>query len=104
MSFVLIWSPFVFLFVVRCLLWDKEFSSREKDSEIRELKQKIVNLSGMLKKSEAQKAELIHEVKFVVYFIFLDLQLVEFPCSFVVYFHIPLLVIIFCASKINNFS
>ncbi|KGN60259.1 kinesin-like protein KIN-4C [Cucumis sativus] len=45
----------------RCLLWDKEFSSREKDSEIRELKQKIVNLSGMLKKSEAQKAELIHE-------------------------------------------
>ncbi|XP_022941355.1 kinesin-like protein KIN-4C isoform X1 [Cucurbita moschata] len=45
----------------RCLLWDKEFASREKDSEIRELKQKIVNLSGMLKKSEAQKAELIHQ-------------------------------------------
>ncbi|XP_038896818.1 kinesin-like protein KIN-4C [Benincasa hispida] len=45
----------------RCLLWDKEFASREKDTEIRELKQKIVNLSGMLKKSEAQKAELIHQ-------------------------------------------
>ena len=55
----------------RCLLWDKEFASREKDSEIRELKQKIVNLSGMLKKSEAQKAELIHQVKFIVYFLFL---------------------------------
>lgn len=47
----------------RCSLRDKEVTSREKDSQIRDLKEKIVNLSSLLRKSEMQKAELVHQVK-----------------------------------------
>ncbi|KAI3820239.1 hypothetical protein L1987_07783 [Smallanthus sonchifolius] len=39
----------------RCQLWDKEVDCREKDSEIRSLKEKIVNL---IRQVEMQKAEL----------------------------------------------
>ncbi|KAI7731995.1 hypothetical protein M8C21_030183 [Ambrosia artemisiifolia] len=39
----------------RCQLWDKEVDCREKDSEIRNLKEKIVNL---IRQVEMQKAEL----------------------------------------------
>ncbi|CAN1825909.1 Kinesin-like protein KIN-4C [Linum perenne] len=47
----------------RCMLRDKEVDCREKDSEIRDLKGKIVNLSGFVRHLEKQKAELIHQVK-----------------------------------------
>ncbi|KAK1385034.1 hypothetical protein POM88_022769 [Heracleum sosnowskyi] len=38
----------------RCSLWDKEVSCREKDSEVRDLKEKVVHLVQQL---ELQKAE-----------------------------------------------
>ncbi|KAL8243151.1 hypothetical protein R6Q59_009409 [Mikania micrantha] len=44
----------------RCQLWDKEVDCREKDSEIRSLKEKIVNL---IRQIEMQKAELIRMEK-----------------------------------------
>ncbi|PON91611.1 Kinesin-like protein [Trema orientale] len=47
----------------RCLLRDKEVVCREKDLEIRDLKEKVVTLSSFLRKSEMQKAELVHQVK-----------------------------------------
>ncbi|CAN1825915.1 Kinesin-like protein KIN-4C [Linum perenne] len=50
----------------RCMLRDKEVDCREKDSEIRDLKGKIVNLSGFVRHLEKQKAELIHQVKIQV--------------------------------------
>nr|GME01379.1 kinesin-like protein KIN-4C [Ipomoea batatas] len=42
----------------RCQLRDKEVECREKDSEIRELKEKVVNLVGQL---ESHKAEIIRK-------------------------------------------
>ncbi|XP_024976973.1 kinesin-like protein KIN-4C [Cynara cardunculus var. scolymus] len=45
----------------RCQLWDKEIDCREKDSEIRGLKEKIVNL---IRQVEMQKAELSRLEKF----------------------------------------
>ncbi|KAL5559975.1 hypothetical protein UlMin_036186 [Ulmus minor] len=47
----------------RCLVRDKEVACREKDSEIRDLKEKVVTLTSYLRKSEMQKAELLHQVK-----------------------------------------
>uniref|UniRef100_F6H136 Kinesin motor domain-containing protein n=1 Tax=Vitis vinifera TaxID=29760 RepID=F6H136_VITVI len=47
----------------RCKLWDKELDSREKDSEIRDLKEKVVKLSGLVRQLEIQKAELLHREK-----------------------------------------
>ncbi|KAF4360112.1 hypothetical protein F8388_015981 [Cannabis sativa] len=47
----------------RCLVRDTEVVCREKDLQIRDLKEKIVSLSSLLRKSEMQKAELIHQVK-----------------------------------------
>ncbi|XP_052190955.1 kinesin-like protein KIN-4C isoform X2 [Diospyros lotus] len=44
----------------RCQLWDKEAACREKDSEIRELKEKVVCLVRQL---EMQKAALIRQEK-----------------------------------------
>ncbi|KAJ0571875.1 putative plus-end-directed kinesin ATPase [Helianthus annuus] len=44
----------------RCQLWDKEVDCREKDSEIRNLKEKIVTL---VRQVEMQKAELIRMEK-----------------------------------------
>ncbi|GJZ83171.1 kinesin-like protein KIN-4C [Tanacetum coccineum] len=44
----------------RCHLWDKEVACREKDSEIRGLKEKIVSL---IRQVEMQKAELTHQEK-----------------------------------------
>lgn len=44
----------------RCQVWDKEIACREKDSEIRVLKEKIVNL---MRQIEMQKAELIRQEK-----------------------------------------
>lgn len=45
----------------RCLLRDKEVACREKDSQIRDLKGKVVRLNSLLRKSEMQKAELVHQ-------------------------------------------
>ncbi|ONI35368.1 hypothetical protein PRUPE_1G532000 [Prunus persica] len=45
----------------RCSLRDKEVAYREKDLEIRDLKEKVVSLSSLLRKSEMQRAELIHQ-------------------------------------------
>ncbi|KAK9930271.1 hypothetical protein M0R45_027313 [Rubus argutus] len=45
----------------RCLLRDKEVAYREKDLEIRDLKEKVVSLNSLLRKSEMQKAELMHQ-------------------------------------------
>ncbi|KAI4307496.1 hypothetical protein L6164_030675 [Bauhinia variegata] len=47
----------------RCLLRDKEVACREKDIEIRDLKEKIVRLSCSLRQSETHRTELIHQVK-----------------------------------------
>ncbi|XP_028802081.1 kinesin-like protein KIN-4C [Neltuma alba] len=47
----------------RCLLRDKEVACREKDMEIRDLKEKVVSLSCSLRQMEMQKAELAHQVK-----------------------------------------
>lgn len=47
----------------RCLLRDKEVACREKDSQIRDLKGKVVNLSSLCRKLEMQNAELVHQVK-----------------------------------------
>ncbi|KAL4566073.1 hypothetical protein LXL04_030183 [Taraxacum kok-saghyz] len=44
----------------RCQVWDKEVACREKDSEIRGLKEKIVNL---IRQIEMQKGELIRQEK-----------------------------------------
>ena len=53
-----VFSPFS-----RCMVRDKEVAYREKDSEIRDLKEKIVRLSSYVRQLEMQKAELIHQVK-----------------------------------------
>ncbi|XP_050159290.1 kinesin-like protein KIN-4C isoform X2 [Malus sylvestris] len=45
----------------RCLLRDKEVAYRERDLEIRDLKEKVVSLSSLLRKSEMQRAELVHQ-------------------------------------------
>lgn len=47
----------------RCELRDKEFDCREKDTEIRDLKEKIFKLSSIIRQLEAQKADLVHELK-----------------------------------------
>ncbi|KAJ6685675.1 KINESIN-LIKE PROTEIN KIN-4C [Salix purpurea] len=47
----------------RCLLRDKEVDCREKDTEIRDLKEKVVKLTGMARHLEMQRAELFHQVK-----------------------------------------
>uniref|UniRef100_A0A2C9U0L0 Kinesin motor domain-containing protein n=1 Tax=Manihot esculenta TaxID=3983 RepID=A0A2C9U0L0_MANES len=47
----------------RCQLRDKEVECREKDTIIRDLKEKIVKLGGFARHLEMQKAELIHQVK-----------------------------------------
>ncbi|KAL2339996.1 hypothetical protein Fmac_007936 [Flemingia macrophylla] len=47
----------------RCLLRDKEVNCREKEAEMRDLKQKIVGLSYSLRQSEMIKTELTHKLK-----------------------------------------
>ncbi|OIW04314.1 hypothetical protein TanjilG_32506 [Lupinus angustifolius] len=47
----------------RCLLRDREVICKEKDMEIRDLKEKVVRLRCSLQQSEMQKAELIHQLK-----------------------------------------
>ncbi|GMY38934.1 kinesin-like protein kin-4c [Fagus crenata] len=48
---------------LRCMLRDKEVAYREKDLEIRDLKEKEVKLSSYVRQLEMQKTELIHQVK-----------------------------------------
>jgi hypothetical protein len=45
------------------MLRDKEVAYREKDLEIRDLKEKEVKLSSYVRQLEMQKTELIHQVK-----------------------------------------
>ncbi|XP_029126715.1 kinesin-like protein KIN-4C [Cajanus cajan] len=47
----------------RCLLRDKEVICREKDTEMRDLKQKVVGLSYLLRQSEMIKTELTNKLK-----------------------------------------
>ncbi|KAL9330001.1 hypothetical protein ACSQ67_005004 [Phaseolus vulgaris] len=47
----------------RCSLRDKEVICREKETEIRDLKEKVVGLSYSLRQSEKIKAELTHKLK-----------------------------------------
>lgn len=47
----------------RCSVRDNEVASRDKDSEIRDLKEKVVKLSSYARQVEMQKAELLHQVK-----------------------------------------
>ncbi|MED6197786.1 Kinesin-like protein KIN-4C [Stylosanthes scabra] len=46
----------------RCTVRDKEVACREKEMEIRDLKEKVVRLSCSLRQMEMQKAELIHRL------------------------------------------
>uniref|UniRef100_A0A7N0UPR4 Kinesin motor domain-containing protein n=1 Tax=Kalanchoe fedtschenkoi TaxID=63787 RepID=A0A7N0UPR4_KALFE len=46
----------------RCLLRDREVDCREKDAEIKELKDKIVALSSLVRQQENQKAELVQKL------------------------------------------
>uniref|UniRef100_A0A2N9FKI7 Kinesin motor domain-containing protein n=1 Tax=Fagus sylvatica TaxID=28930 RepID=A0A2N9FKI7_FAGSY len=48
---------------IRCMVRDKEVAYREKDLEIRDLKEKVVKLSSYVRQLEMQKTELIHQVK-----------------------------------------
>ncbi|KAF9608658.1 hypothetical protein IFM89_010442 [Coptis chinensis] len=48
---------------LRCLLRDKEVDCREKDSIIRELKEKIVRLTGLVRQLEVQKEEFLQKEK-----------------------------------------
>jgi len=55
----------IFLWVFldhRCSLRDKEVICREKETEIRDLKEKVVGLSYALRQSEKIKAELTHKL------------------------------------------
>jgi kinesin family protein 4/21/27 len=54
------------LLFFRCLLRDKEVDWREKDTEIRDLKEKVVKLTTLARHLEMQKAELFHQVKLQV--------------------------------------
>ncbi|KAE8666761.1 Kinesin-like protein BC2 [Hibiscus syriacus] len=47
----------------RCSLRDKEVLCREKDAEIRDLKEKVVKVSSLARQLEAQKADLVHQLK-----------------------------------------
>ncbi|XP_022773083.1 kinesin-like protein KIN-4C isoform X2 [Durio zibethinus] len=47
----------------RCSLRDKEVQCREKDEEIRNLKEKVVKLSGLARQLEVQRVDLVHQVK-----------------------------------------
>lgn len=57
---------FPLLFYFRCLLRDREVICREKDMEIRDLKEKIVRLSCSYRQVEKQKSELINQLKLLV--------------------------------------
>ncbi|KAJ9674016.1 hypothetical protein PVL29_023520 [Vitis rotundifolia] len=48
---------------LRCLLEDEEDDCREKDSEIRDLNKMVVELSGLVRQLEMEKAEFIHREK-----------------------------------------
>ncbi|XP_017981679.1 PREDICTED: kinesin-like protein KIN-4C [Theobroma cacao] len=47
----------------RCSVRDQEVHCREKDAEIRDLKEKVVKLSSLARQLEIQKADLVHQVK-----------------------------------------
>lgn len=72
---------FFFLFL-RCLLRDKEVACKDKDMEIRDLKEKVVRLSCSLRQMEMQKAELIHQVKLQVSMFSIPSDAMPFPFSF----------------------
>lgn len=47
----------------RCMVRDKEIDCREKDSEIKDLKEKVVKLSSLVRQFEKQNAELVHQIQ-----------------------------------------
>lgn len=56
----------LFTFYFRCLLRDKEVDCKERESEIRDLKEKVVKLNSFDKQIETQKAKLIHQLNLQV--------------------------------------
>lgn len=50
---------------------DQEVHCREKDAEIRDLKEKVVKLSSLARQLEIQKADLVHQVKVMVSSLFI---------------------------------
>lgn len=48
------------------MLRDKEVDCREKEAEIRDLKEKVVKLSSVARQLETHKAELIHQLRLQV--------------------------------------
>ena len=51
------------MFFLRCLLEEEEDNCRLKDSEIRDLNEQVVELSGLVRQLEMEKAEFIHREK-----------------------------------------
>ncbi|KAK9758401.1 hypothetical protein RND81_01G227200 [Saponaria officinalis] len=47
----------------RCMIRDREIDGREKDSEIKDLKEKVVKLNSSVRKLEKQNAELEHQMQ-----------------------------------------
>ncbi|XP_074263675.1 kinesin-like protein KIN-4C isoform X2 [Silene latifolia] len=47
----------------RCTVRDREIDCREKDLEIKELKEKVVKLNGFVRQLEKQNVELVHQMQ-----------------------------------------
>ncbi|KAL9229220.1 hypothetical protein vseg_004708 [Gypsophila vaccaria] len=47
----------------RCMIRDREIDGREKDSEIKDLKEKVVKLNSLARKLEKQNADLEHQMQ-----------------------------------------
>ncbi|KAL9234739.1 hypothetical protein vseg_009572 [Gypsophila vaccaria] len=47
----------------RCMVWDREFDCREKDSEIKELKEKVVKCNSLVRQLEKQNADLVYQMQ-----------------------------------------
>ncbi|KAH9621896.1 hypothetical protein KSS87_019085 [Heliosperma pusillum] len=47
----------------RCMVRDREIECREKDLEIKELKEKVVKLNGFVRQLEKQNVELVHQLE-----------------------------------------
>ncbi|KAJ8424414.1 hypothetical protein Cgig2_033645 [Carnegiea gigantea] len=47
----------------RCMVRDREIDCREKDAEIKDLKEKVVKLSSLARQLEKENAELMHQIQ-----------------------------------------
>lgn len=55
---------------IRCSLRDKEVECREKETEIKDLKEKTVEQSSLIRKEKLQNADLAHQLKMMVCIIY----------------------------------